>query len=307
MYLIDIKFDLVERLGLNREKLVMFLRAVERGYDDVNPYHNNTHAADVTLRFATLIYKCGLDSVFGDLELLTGLLAAILHDMEHPGTNNHYEVYIQSEIAVHFNDQHVLENHSLHVGLSLLEPGKDTNFLEDSLSKTKQQTLRSVLISMVLATDMSEHFNIMSAFKAKVISHKERPAPPQGVLELFSEDERGLILKMGLKCSDIGHVTLPVEHHIDWVRSLQEEFYMQGDKESEQRKPISFLCDRSKPRNGPAHGENQLGFLDVICEPMYSAWVKIFPICQELLENLQANRRYWEHDVKIEVEVTDEV
>eukprot|EP00959_Pyramimonas_sp_CCMP1952_P432751 9062423-Pyramimonas_sp.AAC.2 len=32
---------------------------------------------------------------------------------------------------------------------------------------------------------------------------------------------------------------------------------------------VSFLCDRTKPRNGPAHGENQLGFIDVVCKPMY--------------------------------------
>mmetsp|Transcript_3663 Transcript_3663/g.4912 ORF Transcript_3663/g.4912 Transcript_3663/m.4912 type:complete len:123 (-) Transcript_3663:37-405(-) len=101
-------------------------------------------------------------------------------------------------------------------------------------------------------------------------------------------------MKMALKCADIGHITLPPDVHLLWVQSLQAEFYKQGDLERKNKAPISFLCDKKKPRNGPAYGENQLGFIDVICEPMYEAWVKMFPSCEELLKSLQENRRYWE-------------
>mmetsp|Transcript_37996 Transcript_37996/g.52751 ORF Transcript_37996/g.52751 Transcript_37996/m.52751 type:complete len:153 (+) Transcript_37996:2-460(+) len=87
-----------------------------------------------------------------------------------------------------------------------------------------------------------------------------------------------------------------MEIHMMWVKSLQEEFYRQGDKEKKMDLPISFLCDRMKPRNGPAHGENQLGFLDIIAFPLYSVWEDAFPACGDLLNNLRQIRRCWEVD-----------
>jgi len=311
MYFMHTKLGLVERLGLDEEKLVAFLKAVEQGYSRVNPYHNNTHAADVTQRFVTLVTKSDLvGNVFGDLEILAGVLAAILHDLHHPGTTNNFQVQVSSPVAQQFNDQHVLENQSLYLGLGLLEPGKSTDFLEAGLLKEQRSSLRSTVIALVLGTDMQEHFNIMSAFKAKVMTRGAVPhaSPGSGLLPAprprasrhpsFTSEEKLLILKMGLKCADIGHVTLPPDVHLLWVRSLQEEFFKQGDIERRNKMPISFLCDKKKPRNGPACGENQLGFIDVICEPMYKSWVKMFPECGELLENLKTNRRYWEDDSK---------
>eukprot|EP00238_Polyblepharides_amylifera_P011505 CAMPEP_0196579542 /NCGR_PEP_ID=MMETSP1081-20130531/22557_1 /TAXON_ID=36882 /ORGANISM="Pyramimonas amylifera, Strain CCMP720" /LENGTH=417 /DNA_ID=CAMNT_0041899165 /DNA_START=21 /DNA_END=1274 /DNA_ORIENTATION=- len=303
MFFMRTQMGLVQKLGLHEEKLVTFLEAVERGYSRVNPYHNNIHAADVTQRFATVITRSELESaVLGDLEVLAGMIAAILHDFHHPGTTNNYQVQTKSPVAKQFNDQHVLENQSLVLGLELLEPGRNTNFLEGRLTKEEEGSLRSNVIALVLGTDMLEHFNILSNFKAKVMSKNKgcaaSPSPGVKRTQEFTSEERVLILKMALKCADIGHVTLPPDVHLVWVQSLQAEFYKQGDLERKNKAPISFLCDKKKPRNGPAYGENQLGFIDVICEPMYGAWVKMFPTCEELLNNLQLNRRYWEDESK---------
>eukprot|EP00238_Polyblepharides_amylifera_P006140 CAMPEP_0196576136 /NCGR_PEP_ID=MMETSP1081-20130531/5478_1 /TAXON_ID=36882 /ORGANISM="Pyramimonas amylifera, Strain CCMP720" /LENGTH=888 /DNA_ID=CAMNT_0041894667 /DNA_START=359 /DNA_END=3025 /DNA_ORIENTATION=+ len=310
MFFLHTKLGLVERLGLDEVKLVAFLEAIELGYSRVNPYHNNTHAADVTQRFATLLTKSELiGDVFGEMEVLAGVLAAVIHDVHHPGTTNNYQVQLTSSVARQFNDQHVLENQSLCLGLELLEPGKDTDFMEKSLSRSQKHTLRSNIIALVLATDMQEHFNILSAFKAKIMSRAKsskdfRESTGSGgtslrdfrshQLQSCTSEERLLIMKMALKCADIGHITLPVQAHLQWVQSLQVEFYKQGDLERKQNMPISFLCDQQKPRNGPAYGENQLGFIDVICEPLYGAWTKVFTPCQELMNALKTNRRYWD-------------
>mmetsp|Transcript_21285 Transcript_21285/g.29526 ORF Transcript_21285/g.29526 Transcript_21285/m.29526 type:complete len:89 (+) Transcript_21285:2-268(+) len=76
------------------------------------------------------------------------------------------------------------------------------------------------------------------------------------------------------------------------------EFFKQGDVERERLLPVSPLSDRTKKRNGPATGENQIGFFDVICNPLFSAWTKVFPECSSLLEQLNANLRHWQEDAE---------
>jgi len=122
MFLIDEQFNLVNRLGLDPNRVWNFLVEVENGYLSSNPYHNNTHAADVTHRFATFLTLCRLRvSLLSDLEVLAGLIAAILHDYLHPGTNNAFQVNAGAPVAILHNNSHVLENHSAMRGLLLLK------------------------------------------------------------------------------------------------------------------------------------------------------------------------------------------
>lgn len=46
-----------------------------------------------------------------DLEIFTSLLAAIVHDFDHPGTTNAFHVGSGSDLALLYNDRAVLENH----------------------------------------------------------------------------------------------------------------------------------------------------------------------------------------------------
>jgi len=289
-------FDLISSMGLDSDRLCAFLERVESGYVASNPYHNAMHAADVTHRFAALLKSSSaLRLGLSEVEILAGLLAAVLHDYLHPGTNNAFQVRNTAAVALMHNDLHVLENHSLMKGL-LLVSGRDTatNFLS-SLPREQQAQVRDTVISMVLATDMSQHFPILVTFKTK-LAPKLRDGGAERDNVMLTVEEKRIFMQMALKCADIGHVTIPTTAHLIWVKSLQEEFFRQGDYERKLGNTVSFLCDRLKKRNGPAHGENQLGFLDVICLPMYKAWVECFPSCSVLLGNLNKNRRMWEVD-----------
>jgi hypothetical protein len=53
-----------------------------------NLYHNSTHAADVVQVVVYLIVTDKLDQRFTRLEQLAMILAAVIHDVGHPGVTN---------------------------------------------------------------------------------------------------------------------------------------------------------------------------------------------------------------------------
>lgn len=58
----------------------------------------------------------GLTQSLTDNDVLAVVLAAILHDYEHPGYNNNYMVASRSELTHIYNDTSVLENHHASKG-----------------------------------------------------------------------------------------------------------------------------------------------------------------------------------------------
>ncbi|GAX80978.1 hypothetical protein CEUSTIGMA_g8413.t1 [Chlamydomonas eustigma] len=96
---------------------------------------------------------------------------------------------------------------------------------------------------------------------------------------------------MALKCADLGHLTSEVSVHQKWVELLQEEMFLQGDKERALGMvPISPLMDRNKP--GITH--SQTGFFSVVAQPLYAAFTSVFPDAQPLMDGLNANNKFWQ-------------
>ncbi|MEW5319802.1 MAG: hypothetical protein WDW38_010929 [Sanguina aurantia] len=158
------KAGLLQHFKLDGPSLVRFLRAVEDKYRR-NPYHCAAHAADVLQSFAVLLDRGGL-LVPGDaLTLLGCYIAAVVHDLEHVGHTNDFLVKTGDKLAVVYNDISPLENHHLAATFTLLrQPGLD--FLAGSnLGKQEQVQLRKLIIELVLASDMSKHFEIVATFQ----------------------------------------------------------------------------------------------------------------------------------------------
>ena len=62
----------------------MILQALEAKYNR-HPYHNATHAADVTQNVGVMLAADDLPGRLSKLEVLAMLLAAAVHDVNHPG------------------------------------------------------------------------------------------------------------------------------------------------------------------------------------------------------------------------------
>ena len=102
-----------EDLGLvrdpvHRAAIGSFVAVVQRHYSPQNPYHNFQHCVDVT--HATFLMLVGIRAAVSDIECYALLLAALAHDLEHPGVNNAYLIKSRDPLAITYNDTSVLEN-----------------------------------------------------------------------------------------------------------------------------------------------------------------------------------------------------
>ena len=94
-------------------------------------------------------------------------------------------VFAGSELALMYNDESVLENHHLAVAFKLLQ--EDNCDIIANLSKKQRQTLRKMVIDMVLATDMSKHMSLLADLKTMVETKK---VAGSGVLLLDNYTDR---------------------------------------------------------------------------------------------------------------------
>ncbi|XP_053691955.1 dual specificity calcium/calmodulin-dependent 3',5'-cyclic nucleotide phosphodiesterase 1-like [Sabethes cyaneus] len=258
-------YDLLNRYGtIHKFKippatLETFLSRIEEGYCRFrNPYHNNLHAADVAQTVHHILCQTGMMHWLTDLEIFATLLAALIHDYEHTGTTNNFHVMSGSDTAMLYNDRAVLENHHISAAFRVLKED-DCNVLQN-LSKEEYRELRSLIIDMVLATDMSFHFQ-----QLKNMRNLLTLAEPQV--------DKSKALSLVLHCCDISHPAKRWDIHHKWTMLLLEEFFRQGDLEQELGLPFSPLCDR----NNTLVAESQIGFIEFIVEPSMA-------VCADMLE-----------------------
>lgn len=308
-------YYLLDKYGVTPRAICHFLRKVEKEYParDVNPYHNNIHASDVIQTTHALIQLGGanLAQAYDSLEIFTILIAAALHDVRHPGTNNAYQVNKQTDLALIYNDQSVLENmHASCASRLLKESGgaaeNDNSRTESIFGKMLKEDIckvRAGIIRAILSTDMSHHFKSVAKMKnyiADVLDEincemEELPrCGPISVLGRLYKSEhaklREKLLPFILHLADISNPSKPPDVSIEWSNSAYAEFFQQGDLEASEGMPISPLCDRTT--TSPPDG--QVGFITYVVKPAFQVLEKCLPEVSAILTQLDENLKYWQ-------------
>uniref|UniRef100_A0A8C6L3J4 Phosphodiesterase n=1 Tax=Nothobranchius furzeri TaxID=105023 RepID=A0A8C6L3J4_NOTFU len=274
MFAIFQERDLLKTFRIPVDTFVTYVMTLEDHYHANVAYHNSLHAADVTQSTHVLLSSPALDAVFTDLEILAALFAAAIHDVDHPGVSNQFLINTNSELALMYNDESVLENHHLAVGFKLLHEENCDIF--QNLSKRQRQSLRKLVIDMVLATDMSKHMSLLADLKTMVETKK---VTSSGVLMLDHYTDRIQVLRNMVHCADLSNPTKPLPVYRQWTERIMEEFFRQGDKERERGMEISPMCDK----HTASVEKSQVGFIDYI----------------EILDTLEDNRDWYQSTIPL--------
>ncbi|KAM9385086.1 3',5'-cyclic-AMP phosphodiesterase 4B isoform 1-T1 [Pholidichthys leucotaenia] len=286
MYAIFQERELLKTFKIPADTFVAYMMTLEDHYHSDVAYHNSLHAADVAQSTHILLSTPALADAFTDLEILAAIFAAAIHDVDHPGVSNQFLINTNSELALMYNDESVLENHHLAVGFKLLQ--EDNCDIFQNLTKKQRQSLRKMVIDMVLATDMSKHMSLLADLKTMVETKKLTSA---GLLLLDSFTDRMQVLRNMVHCADLSNPTKSLELYRQWTDRIMEEFFHQGDRERERGMEISPMCDK----HTASVEKSQVGFIDYIVHPLWETWADLVqPDAQDILDTLEDNRNWYQ-------------
>ncbi|UXI15715.1 clathrin-adaptor protein [Sarcoptes scabiei] len=158
------KFNVRQTLNCNDSTIRNWLTVIESNYRN-NPYHNSTHAADVMQATACFLQSERLRNLLDPLDQAICLIAAIIHDIDHPGRNSAFLSNSNHELALLYNDISILESHHAAYGFRLtVGDNSDHINIFKNLDRETYIEVRQSIIDMVLATEMTKHFEHLSKF-----------------------------------------------------------------------------------------------------------------------------------------------
>ena len=278
---------------ISTEKLDPFLVSISNQYYKTTLYHNSMHGADVTQSLCLYFLNSNAEEICQSLvlDLLGILIAALGHDLGHPGLTNLFHINSSSELAITYNDVSCLENfHTSKLFRTIRNP--ETNIFE-KLSVQDYKTIRKRMIGNILSTDMANHGKIMTVIKSRIAINK---AENKTKFELLSGNEKTKfeeqqsLFDFLIHSADLAHNTKLFNISLKWVELLSEEFWLQGDKEKSMNLPVSFLCDRDN-YNIP---NSQVGFIKGFIIPTFDCLINIFPSLKYTMDNAKTNLKKWE-------------
>ena len=272
------QFSLLNYFLIPNNIFFTFLFRLREEYNEP-PYHNWIHAIDVLQYVYYQVKVSGLITTFTKLELLALSVAALCHDAGHQGFNNDYNIKSATPLGILFKDKSVMEVHHCTVAIRILS--KDECNIFKNLSSQDLKTVWNWIVTLILATDMAEHFKLLKQAN-EVFS--------EGSVNLENPTNRLITMTMLMKVADISNVSRPFEIASKWCEVLVEEFFNQGDMEKSQGLPFSSPLNDREHQDIP---KGQIGFYNFICIPLYQAISKLLPELNINLDTVKQNLNKW--------------
>ncbi|XP_009325525.1 PREDICTED: high affinity cAMP-specific and IBMX-insensitive 3',5'-cyclic phosphodiesterase 8B isoform X2 [Pygoscelis adeliae] len=290
------RFGVSEFLNCSEAMLRAWLQVIEANYHSSNSYHNSTHAADVLHATAFFLGKERVKGSLDHLDEVAALIAATIHDVDHPGRTNSFLCNAGSELAVLYNDTAVLESHHTALAFQLTAKDSKCNIFKN-IDRNHYRTLRQAIIDMVLATEMTKHFEHVNKFvnsinkpmaSEETSSHVSSDCECTANIKNFP-DNQTLIKRMMIKCADVANPCRPLELCIEWAGRISEEYFAQTDEEKRQGLPVVMpVFDR----NTCSIPKSQISFIDYFITDMFDAW-DAFAHLPVLMQHLANNYKHW--------------
>ncbi|KAK3725691.1 hypothetical protein RRG08_043106 [Elysia crispata] len=295
------RFGVCEYLNISESCLVNWLQMIEANYQSRNHYHNSTHAADVLHATAYFLERERSREIFDQQDQVACLIAAVVHDVDHPARTNAFLINEKHQLAILYNDQAVLENHHASMCFRLTHKDPSVDIFKN-LSSDDYKAVRHSIIDMVLATDMKQHFEHLSKFTTSISKHLQKLEGDNTdveiaheidmatiITDLSSYENRTLIKRMMIKCADVSNPLRPLTLCKEWAMRIAEEYCEQTDEEKSRGLPVVMAQFDRKTLNIP---KCQLAFINIFITSMFDAW-DVYCDVSDLMKNLQINFDYW--------------
>lgn len=258
---------------LDEISLTKFINIVCENYNR-NHFHNFKHAVNI-LQMTFILFK--QTNIIKKLEpyiVISSLIAALSHDIDHPGNTNSYEINSMSNLAKLYNDISVLENHHCTLTFKLIEfSGLIYEFKENF------RNCRKTIISCILGTDMSKHVEHLHKFNELNLTK-----------ENFTIDEQIFIVSSFVHFADLSNPIKNFDISYEWSKRISLEFFEQTKKEEVEGLPtLSFM------RVNDEHSMciNEINFITNVSIPSWKIFVSKFENMSFILDNINYTILKW--------------
>jgi len=263
-----------ERCAVPTGRLAAWAGAARHAYHE-NPFHNWCHGFSVFQTTYFHLFASSLADSLSTLDVFGLLVAALCHDLGHPGFTNTFMVDSDSELALRHNDIAVLENHHASLACELLR--HDATAIDAGLDRAAQKSLRRTVIKCILDTDMAHHNEIC-----------------QKLVAGGSAEDKQLMLGACIHAADLSAQTLPWRAAARWEERISLEFVNQASREVALGMApapfMSFQMDDVKQR-----GKLQRDFCDFVLLLLWDPYTQVLPALRPCYRNLVKNRAFYEH------------
>ncbi len=295
-----------QRFNTSEQTVHNWISLLSENYQHDNYYHNFRHGFNIFHSCYLYLTTTSVGKILRGLDKYNLLLAAIAHDVGHPGTNNSFGINTKSDIAITYNDISILENYHAATMFKLTFSPESAVF--SGLSPERYVKVRKTIVEAILGTDMVRHSE-----------HVKWITSQQGVMANADPETCTKYLSCVLHCADVGNPTLPWRVASRYSVACAEEFKSQVAQERELGIPITSFMDIS---DEPALAKLNLGFIDYVVSPIwtvrfivlinllhraashisyiiyfllvYQALVTLVPELQPSVDNIRSNRTHWE-------------
>ncbi|KAH9516888.1 cAMP-specific 3',5'-cyclic phosphodiesterase 7B [Dermatophagoides farinae] len=275
------EYRFIEIFNLDLINVLRCFNYLEKGYHDTNPYHNSVHAADVTQAMHCFLQESKLKQYLTPMEAMCSLLAAVSHDLDHPGVNQQFLIATNSHLTTMHNNLSVLESHHWRFALSCFYE----SHIFDHFNEKQWKEIKFLLKNLILATDISRQSEFIHQFNNYI--------KLGNAFSMEKKEHKYFILQIALKCADLGNPCRPWKISQRWSEQICNEFYRQGDFEKLLGLPVTPMCDR----NSTTISKTQTDFFKNIVRPLFELW-NVFldsKLTRQLINNLNFNEYMWKN------------
>ncbi|KAL6469732.1 hypothetical protein MHYP_G00208510 [Metynnis hypsauchen] len=278
----------VKKFQIPQEVLVRFMYSVSKGYRRIT-YHNWRHGFNVGQTMFTLLTTGKLKRYYTDLEVMAMITAGFLHDIDHRGTNNLYQVKSQNPLAK-LHGSSILERHHLEFGKFLL--AEESLNIFQNLNRRQTEHVFHLIDIAIIATDLALYFKKRTMFQ-KIVDLSETYEEEKKWVDFMSLEttRKEIVMAMMMTACDLSAITKPWEVQSKVALSVAAEFWEQGDLERTvlEQQPIPMM-DRNKAAELP---KLQCGFIDFVCTFVYKEFSRFHPSIQPMFDGILNNRKEW--------------
>eukprot|EP01083_Nonionella_stella_P240251 840059_1 len=277
------EFELITRFKIPTSRLRTFIVSVRDHYYP-NQYHNFLHGFSVIHCVYLLLIQtriCG--EHLTRLDVLCAFIAALCHDVEHPGKDNLYLINSESELAILYNDISVLENHHAAKCFQILR--QEENDILCGLQPSQKKYLRKVAVAAILHTDMTRHEELVNTLK------QVSELPPKQRFIKESKDDRELLVEVLVHSSDLSNPVLPFDMYNKWANRIVQEFYEQA--ETEKIENLDFVPYMAK-KDPLSVAKLQVNFITYVVAPLWTTIFEVFPSISTPIANMKKNKMKFE-------------